>query len=42
METINDAIPYLYKGSKDVFLRASVKDILFDGILITCHDPDVG
>ncbi|KAF2901382.1 hypothetical protein ILUMI_04802 [Ignelater luminosus] len=41
MDTINDAVPYLYKGIKDVFLRTSIKDILFDGILITCHDPEI-
>ncbi|KAK5643874.1 hypothetical protein RI129_007719 [Pyrocoelia pectoralis] len=39
--TVNDAVPYLYKGAKDVFIRAPAKDILFDGILITCHDPEV-
>ncbi|KAB0797701.1 hypothetical protein PPYR_06714 [Photinus pyralis] len=38
---VNDAVPYLYKGAKDVFIRAPAKDILFDGILITCHDPEV-
>ncbi|KAF5270111.1 hypothetical protein FQA39_LY08523 [Lamprigera yunnana] len=39
--TVNEAIPYLYKGAKDVFIRATAKDILFEGILITCHDPEV-
>ncbi|KAK4887001.1 hypothetical protein RN001_003272 [Aquatica leii] len=39
--TINDAIPYLYKGAKDVFVRATANEILFEGILITCHDPEV-
>lgn len=41
MAIVNDAVPYLYKGAKDVFVRATVRDILFDGILITCHDPEV-
>ncbi|KAF5295594.1 hypothetical protein FQR65_LT10397 [Abscondita terminalis] len=39
--TVNEAIPYLYKGAKDVFIRATANEILFEGILITCHDPEV-
>lgn len=39
---INEAIPYMYPGTKDVFLRVKVKDILFNGIPIYCRDPEVG
>lgn len=42
LQLINDAIPFMYKGAKDIFLRAKVKDLNFGGILIECHDQEVG
>jgi hypothetical protein len=34
------AIPFIFGTSDSVFLTASVKDILFDGILINCTLKD--
>lgn len=39
---LNDAIPFLFKGTKDAFLREKVKNILFDGVRVSCQDPQVG
>lgn len=41
MSMVNEAVPYLYPGAKDIFMTAKVRDILFDGILIHCTDPAV-
>lgn len=38
---INDALPHLFPEIKDAFLRAKVKDILFDGVRVSCKDAAV-
>ncbi|XP_017778532.1 PREDICTED: sensory neuron membrane protein 2-like [Nicrophorus vespilloides] len=41
LPAISEAIPYLFPGTKDIFLTAKVKDILFDGIRLYCQDDEV-
>lgn len=42
LSLINDALPHLFPGIRDAFLRTKVKDILFDGVRISCKDSAVG
>lgn len=42
MSMVTEAIPFLYPDAKDIFMRTRVRDILFDGIIIHCDDPEVG
>lgn len=34
------AIPFLFPGTKDIFSRVKVRDLLFDGILIDCSSSE--
>lgn len=42
LSTISEAVPFLFPGIKDVFIKVKVKDLLFNGILLDCSAPDVG
>lgn len=42
MTMVTEAIPYLYPDTTDIFLRTTVREILFDGLVIHCSDPEVG
>ncbi|GJQ65592.1 hypothetical protein Trydic_g7690 [Trypoxylus dichotomus] len=41
LSLVYSALPYLYPGISDVFLRAKVKDILFNGITLYCSAPEI-
>lgn len=42
LSLLDDAFPLLYPGIKDVFTRDTVRNILFDGILLHCTEEEVG
>lgn len=41
LPTVSQAIPYLYPGTTDIFMRATVQDVLFGGITIHCTHEEV-
>ncbi|XP_014253859.1 sensory neuron membrane protein 2-like [Cimex lectularius] len=37
LSLVNEAIPLLFPNSTDMFIRATVREILFDGVMIQCN-----
>ncbi|XP_044729713.1 sensory neuron membrane protein 2-like [Chrysoperla carnea] len=40
LSTFEETIPLMFPGIKNVFTTAKAKDILFNGLLLDCSDPD--
>ncbi|KRT85521.1 hypothetical protein AMK59_2279, partial [Oryctes borbonicus] len=38
---ISNALPFLYPGITDLFLRVKVKDLLFNGVTLYCNAPEI-
>lgn len=41
MDLLNDALPFLYPGIKNIFVTNSVRNILFDGVRMSCESEEV-
>lgn len=39
---LNEGLPYLFPNIKNVFITNTVKNILFDGLKISCESEEVG
>jgi hypothetical protein len=39
---INDALPFLYPGIQNIFTTDSVRNILFDGLKMSCDSEETG
>lgn len=42
LSILDDALPHLFPNIRDMFTRDKVKNILFDGVLLSCQDEEVG
>ncbi|CAA9999346.1 unnamed protein product, partial [Nesidiocoris tenuis] len=34
---LNNAIPFLFPDIKDIFMKATVRDLLWDGVVMHCN-----
>ncbi|EFA02895.2 Sensory neuron membrane protein 1-like Protein [Tribolium castaneum] len=41
MDIVNDALPFLYPGIKNIFVTNTVRNILFDGVTMSCGSDEV-
>ncbi|KAK3926937.1 Sensory neuron membrane protein 2, partial [Frankliniella fusca] len=39
LSIFNDAVPLLFQKSKNIFLKTTVRELLFDGVFINCSYP---